>query len=385
MRTNLEPFLAWSAAQGINTPLKLVQENGYRFMALPSVADNGPFFDQARESEQMDLLNVPLSVCLRGDTLQEVADKLSYEKSLGGNSKYAPWIDILPPLADFQDMPRFWGQERRQFVQQFDGGQLEARMAFDQSGLNQAKDPWALACVDSRANFLPGSVYSLTPIVDMFNHDCTVKTTARVEDDSMLSLAASSKALPASTGSEEIAPPVFWKDPIASLFGGTTKGTGRETEKRRQEVFISYGDINNLETLSNYGFVGRNGCNTETFQVRMLGQKPLTFLVDKDGSIDNMINEMNLSKLRLNLATTAELASLPPGGQLGMISKRSEVEVYALIAGELEEACYQSKSGTKEAEERQDDLVVSYLRERRMSLERGLKQMQEKYPDVFGL
>jgi hypothetical protein len=384
MRTNLEPFLAWSAAQGINTPMKLVEENGYRFMALPMVADNEPFFGQARESEQMDLLNVPLSACLRGDTLQEVADKLSYEKSLGGNSKYAPWIDVLPPLSNFQDMPRFWGEERRQFLQQFDGGQLEARMALDQSGLHQAKDPWALACVDSRANFLPGSVYSLTPFVDMFNHDCTVKTTARVENDSILSLAVSSKSLLASNGSEEIATPGFWMDPIGNLFGGVTS-TGRKTEKRRREVFISYGDINNLETLSNYAFVARNECNTETFQVRMLGQKSLTLLVEKDGSIDHVINEMSLSKLRLNLATTAELESLRPGGQLGMISKRNEVEVYALIAGELEEACYQSKSGTKEAEERRDDLVASYLRERKMHLEMGIKQMQEKYPEVFGL
>jgi hypothetical protein len=385
MRTNLEPFLAWSAAQGINTPLKLVEENGYRFMALPLVSDSEAFFDQARESEQLDLLNVPLGACLRGDTLQEVADKLSYEKSLGGNSKYAPWIDVLPPLADFQDMPRFWVDERRQFLQQFDGGQLEARMALDQSGLNQAKDPWALACVDSRANFLPGSVYSLTAIIDMFNHDCTVKTSARVENDHVLSLAVSSKSLLALNGSEEIATPDFWTDPIGSLFGGVTKGKVRKTDKRSREVFISYGDINNLETLCNYAFVARNECNTETFQVRMLGQQPLTFLVEKDGSIDHVINEMNVLKLRLNLATTAELESLQPGGQLGMISKRNEVEVYALIAGELEEACYQSKSGTKEAEERQDDLIASYLRERKMCLEMALKQMQEKYPEVFGL
>jgi hypothetical protein len=32
------------------------------------------------------------------------------------------------------------------------------------------KDPWALACVDSRANFL-GERYSMTPILDMVrNH-----------------------------------------------------------------------------------------------------------------------------------------------------------------------------------------------------------------------
>eukprot|EP00957_Ditylum_brightwellii_P033566 2544408-Ditylum_brightwellii.AAC.1 len=41
-------------------------------------------------------------------------------------------------------------------------------------------DPWSVAIAASRANFLPDFRYSLTPMLDMFNHDSMATTRANV-------------------------------------------------------------------------------------------------------------------------------------------------------------------------------------------------------------
>jgi hypothetical protein len=66
------------------------------------------------------------------------------------------------------------------------------------------------------------------------------------------------------------------------------------------------------------------------------------------------------------------------------MSDRNEVEVFALIAGELEEALYDAKTGAEEAEAMSDDsIVANYLRGRQTTLEKGRDWLKEHFPDVF--
>lgn len=61
-----------------------------------------------------------------------VAERLAYERQLGGRSKYAPYIDVLPRLDDDRllSLPRFWDSKRLDLVT--DGGQLLRRMKNDE-------------------------------------------------------------------------------------------------------------------------------------------------------------------------------------------------------------------------------------------------------------
>lgn len=118
-------FWGWAASQGIETPLELAQNSAGRYMTCAS--DIGP---------DDDLLRVPISACITADTLESLAERLAYEKSLGSESKYAPYIDVLPTLEgdderpSLSSLPRFWNGRRLDLVT--DGGQLDARMTSDE-------------------------------------------------------------------------------------------------------------------------------------------------------------------------------------------------------------------------------------------------------------
>ncbi len=135
-------FLGWTASQGIETPLDLAQRADGRYMTCREeiAADD-------------DLLRIPLSACITADSLENLAERLAYERDKGQDSRFAPYIDVLPTLDESDDgrpslraLPRFWDVQRLDKVT--DGGQLEARMANDE---RKDIDAWALACVDSRA------------------------------------------------------------------------------------------------------------------------------------------------------------------------------------------------------------------------------------------
>jgi hypothetical protein len=387
MHTKLASFVAWSTSQGITTPLQLVIENSYRYMASPS--GDSQIFEEAESSESVNLIAVPLDACLVADDSQALAERLIHEKSLGEDSKYAPWLDMFPSLDDFQGMPRFWAPERLELVQKFDGGQLADRMKFDQLRFDAIDDQWALAVVDSRSNFLPDGTYSISPMLDMFNHDPTIPTSATVEDGRLL-LDVSPKAffVPHEPAQKEEKPD--WKEQMFGLLRGPiSSGSDAKSsnlKRKGSEIFISYGELPNLETLCNYGFVpDNNGCNTETFQVRMMRQPPATIVVDNTGSMDNVFNQLTLSSLRLNLATVDELEELKMYAQGAKISDKNELEVYALIGGELEEAVYEAKNGIKEAEEVDDALAAAYLEGRRATLQKAAERLQRKYPEIFAM
>ena len=368
------PFLAWAKARGISTPLQLVSEGGYRSMQIPRDVTAQSLVGRAGAPEdKTNVVTVPLDTCIIGEDLPTLIEKLKYEKSLGVASTYAPWLELFPKIDDFKDMPRFWKQDRLDFVKRFDGGQLEARMEIDQPRIDKCDDPWALAIVDSRTNYLPDDTYSLTPMLDMFNHDATYRTSARVDDDRklMLDVVSDSILAPSSETSS-----VDWKDQVFGFLKGGV-------EEKGNEVFISYGDFDNIELLSNYGFCSvDNASNIEQFRVRSIGMglDPTLLVVDNQGAIDNMFNTMSLDALRLSLASPSELEEYDGTGE---ISDRNEEEVYALIAGELEEAVYDAKAGIAEADLRGDTLVSVYLKGRHRTLELGLKGLREEYPDFF--
>jgi hypothetical protein len=354
-------------------------------MALP--ADKDKLIMPSAASQSPDLVNIvqaPLDACLVGEDWETLVDKVQFEKSRGDQSAYAPWLDLFPTLEDFQGMPRFWTPERREFVRTYDGGQLEARMELDQLRFNQVDDPWALAIVDSRSNFLPDNTYSMTPMLDMLNHDSSVKTSARVDGAERFLLEVDSKSIFGGSDDNNAAAkqPADWKDQLMSMLGGSSQGSS--AYKPGGEVFVSYGDFDNMETLCNYGFVAENNvANTETFRVRLMGKAPAYLVIEPKGSVDNFYNQLSLIDLRRAMATTSEMENLSEWDGVGKMTDRNELETFALIAGELEEALYDAKSGAKEAEAMNDASVASYLRGREKTLEKGRDWVKARFPDVF--
>lgn len=251
-------------------------------------------------------------------------------------------------------------------------------MEIDRLRFNQVDDQWALAVVDSRSNFLPDNTYSMTPLLDMFNHKSNVKTSARVDGANQLLLEVDSRSI-LEEGDETKSRD--WANQLFGVFSG-----GATNYKAGAEVYVSYGNFDNMETLCNYGFVEKeNVSNVETFRVRLMGKGPAYLVVGSDGSIDSMINQLSLTDFRLALASPAEIESLDENNWdgIGKISERNDIEVFALIAGELEEALYDAKNGADEAKAMGDDLVTSYLRGRQNTLEKGRNGLKAKYPDVF--
>lgn len=377
MRTDFTTFLAWSQAKGIKTPLDLVGEGSYRKMVLPS--DTTKLMSQSTSKDLVQLVQAPLDACLVGEDFETLVDKLKFEKRLGNDSEYAPWIDQFPTLEEFSGMPRFWSQERLDFVSQFDGGQLEARMGQDKLRFNKVDDQWALACVDSRSNFLPDNTYSMTPLLDMLNHDPRVKTSARIDGADRLLLEATYDTI---FVEEENSKSNNWADQVfGGFFGG---GSNKASFQPGKEVFVSYGDFDNMETLCNYGFVAEdNSVNIDTFRVRVMRKAPAYLVIEKDGSIDNLFNMISLTDLRVNLLSEKEFELLNDYDGDGMISERNEIEVWAVIAGELDEAAYGAKMGISQAEDRNDDIVASYLAGRYGTLQKGIDWLKAKYPDLF--
>lgn len=319
-------FESWCLAQGITSPLKLQgADSSYRYMSCVDGEVMG------------DLLRVPLDACITADSSEALAERLAFEKSLGSDSKFAPFIDMFPPtLESLSGMPRFWNPSRLDTVT--DGGQLEQRMKLS---MNEVVDPWALACVNSRANYLDDFSYSLTPVLDMLNHDASVGTKAKIKDDTLVLSVA-------------------------------------KTFSAGDEVFISYGDLSNLDTLSDYGFVSAdNAANAESLVVKMIRQPPVGVIVDCHGSI----NLDAIAKLREYVASMYGVDSFGVDDlYLQPVSDSNEEEVYSFLASYLQEAIDDAEMGAKQA--KGDDLVTTYLIERAKTLQKGINAIEEKFPDL---
>lgn len=361
--TDLSEFKTWCTEQGIITPLdlRLREENDnanerekseYRFMEY---SDNQSFTNRP-EKLGGPILGVPLKSCIIADTPEELSIELAKERDLGDKSFFAPYIKVLPALesSSLQSMPRMWSDEKMDKVSEFDGGQIYQKVqtaSIKNKDLNL--DPWAHACVTSRANYLLDKGYAMTPILDMINHDSASKTSARIiEDELFLSV-------------------------------------GEEFSKG-EEVFISYGELTNLETFCNYGFVSEtNGFNTEFVDVNMIRRLPVRVIIDdqSDGSLD----AGSIATLRSYLTPPEDVdALLASDENLSMntvftkrISKTNEEEVYSFIASFVDEAIYEGNTGIHWARENGDTLLETYLVARVNVLKKGLQFMKSKFPDLL--
>jgi hypothetical protein len=386
----LEAFRTWCAAKSIQTCLEIKEsKDGSRYTVL---RDDAPTPSSGRSR---NLLQVPLEACLTASSSEALADRLAFEKEFEDLSDFKPYLDLLPPsLESFQNLPRFWSMERVESVT--DGGQLQLALDKDRPRLNPAlSDPWALACVDSRSNFLPDGTYSLTPVLDMINHDVSVKTSLRVEGRSEEANGSDQDAIVCldTVDSLEIAPspsaalsfsPLSWMDQLPFL--GSKPSSSLEAAPRDdKEVCISYGDLTNLHTLLNYGFVvSSNPCNRETLTFRFIRGSPVVVTFQADGSPD----EQGLGQLRQRLANTEETEILDTMPELEdtpllFVSQRNEEEVYGFLAGELELVIDQAKDGAKKATSVKDQLVSAYLTGRSLTLQAALERIKKEFPQVL--
>jgi|Transcript_16744 hypothetical protein len=334
-------FVAWAASQGITSPLDLEERAGGRYVTCRQDVTAGD-----------DLLQIPLSSCITADNLESLAERLAYERELGSKSKFTAYINVLPTLESksLLELPRFWKGSRLDLVT--DGGQLEARMSKDE---RKDLDQWALACVDSRANFLGDKGYSMTPMLDMINHDASVQTRARIEEDKG-----------------------FAGD------GDVLHLTSGKSYSKGEEAFISYGNLANLDTLADYGFVTeKNPCNVESIEVRVVRRPPFAITVYADGSID----AGSKATLRYYLANEEELeifSTLEDGQGIGILAKpisdRNELDVTSFIASTIAEAADDASMGA--ADSKDDQLINMYLKERARQLDLAIRGIKRKYPDL---
>lgn len=358
--------MSWCQASGFETRLQVQERtNGYRYVVLRERDENNNRLHNSNDELLSTILRAPLPMCLKSQTAEGLADRLLFEKALGDDSLFAPYLNVLPPsLESFDTLPRFWSEERWSLLGSDDGGgELYQNHLLDLKRLEMSSDEWAQACVDTRSHFLPTSEYCLTPLLDMINHNPHVSTKLTVENDpGHLNLHISN---------HHVHPITLESNPRSSL-----------SLPQEDEIFISYGEFSNLVTLLNYGFVvPDNPYNEETIQVSLIRQKPIAVQVGANGSF----KELGLGRLRRLLANTEELESGPStmSDALPFVSKRNEMEVMALLGGTLDEVVHNCQQALEQALCKKDTLVATYLQERCLTLERGLQSIRTEYPEFF--
>ena len=354
--SDLSEFKTWCTKKGIITPLDLDVRTGdddYRFMKY---SDDKSFASRP-DTINGPILRVPLKACIIATTIEDLAVKLVQEKDLGEESDFAPYIKVLPPLSSpsLQSMPRFWSQEKLEKVSEFDGGQIYEKVQSVKKICKELNlDEWALACVNSRANYLLDQGYAMTPILDFINHNSAAKTSASlIEDELFLSV--------------------------------------EKEYAKGEEVFISYGSFSNVETTCDYGFVDSdfNECNDECVDIRIIRKQPVRVTVDdqRGGALD----PGSLAILRSYIASPEEVEDLLAKDESLSIntvyakpmSEANEEEVYSLIASFIDEGIYDAKSGITWAQENGEDLIERYLVCRVEVLKKGLSKIKQRFPELL--
>lgn len=149
-----------------------------------------------------------------------------------------------------------------------------------------------------------------------------------------------------------------------------------------EEAFISYGNLANLDTLADYGFVTENNIhNSESVEVRMMRKQPFPITVYADGSVD----AGSKATLRYYLANEEELevfTNLEEGQGLGILAKpisdRNELDVISFIASTIAEASDEARNGASDALD--DTLISTYLSERAKQLDLAIEKIKARYP-----
>jgi hypothetical protein len=375
---NLKIFKAWCQAKGIQSSLQIHESApGIRYTTLREEIDSFSYVDEDAD-RRVNLVRVPLQagVCLVADDSESLVDRLQFELNLGESSEYAPYLDTFPRFENFCHLPRFWS-DRRLGSATLDGGQLERALETDRLRY-RGQDPWALACVDTRCHFLPDGRYCLTPVLDMINHQPAIPTHLRVtHDDKVTSMNQGSQIINLDISVQHDSETVsgmrkdqenmllnWWRYPFT------------QPSKRKPEIFISYGEFSNVQSLLQYGFlVPDNPHNIEVLVVRVLQQtSPIFLTIRADGSID----DRDLGRIRMAFASTMEKDLLqaiafrgPPIDTSPLfLSHRNEDEVMGFVAAELEIAIEKAIEGSELCKD--DALVCLYLKERGRTLQKAL-------------
>jgi len=444
----IDRLMHWCSANGLKTPLQIRQKegnDGYRYVVLdPNHPEarkrnlinliDAPLDKVCMTSKTSDGLadRLLFESTLGEDSL--FAPYLATLPTLESFQSTLPrfWTEKTWSLLETQDTSTTTTGSSNMM----DGGQLKAAVELDEERLKFSCDEWAQAIVDSRSHFVPpnGQEYALTPVLDMINHNPNVPTKMKRvsgnnnndDDDDDDNHDRILLQIPANAVWGETEPNLLSQ--VQSLWN-TAMNTPKE-----QEVFTSYGNMPNAELLLSYGFVQTdNPHNTETLAIPVIRQaKPLVIACNADGSLAHE----TLPPLRLALVNQEERESLfnqkegddeqqmqqtpvsSPNGGSGtasqengsttsitnrIISSRNEMEVMALVGGTLEEAVYDLKGFIQQLEQqrqlekafsddnlqhRDDDaifsLLVTYLVERRKTLQACLTCIQQQYPDLFG-
>uniref|UniRef100_A0A7S1BN93 SET domain-containing protein n=1 Tax=Corethron hystrix TaxID=216773 RepID=A0A7S1BN93_9STRA len=348
---DLTEFKKWCTEKGILTPLDLqIRDEGYRFMTY---SDEESFANRPEAYDGL-VLRVPLEACLTADSPEELAKALAQEKERGEESSFAPYLKVLPALdaPSLRALPRFWSADKTERVRRFDGGQIDRRVRAD---ARIELDPWAHACVASRANYLADRGYAMTPLLDMMNHDAASETSARIVDDALC------------------------------------LAVGRPA-KEGEEVFLSYGDLTNIDTLCDYGFVAENGGRRdEVVDVRMIRKSPVRVVVSEGSDGGASLDAGSLAVLRSRLAPPEEVANIIAGNEyISMttvftkpISDSSEEEVFSLVAHFVDEAICQGNEGIEWAKENDENMLERYFVARVKVLKKGLDFIKIKFPDLL--
>ena len=376
-------FLSWCTARGIESSLQVQGSHPHRYVSCEKdlQPDNN---GNNKSNNRVPLVRVPLESCLTADSQTALADRLMLEKMLGNDSLFAPYLEMLPPspfddpTSSLLDMPRFWSDDRLTSISNFDGGQLEERLEATQyTDEEKLVDEWALACVKTRSNFLDDGTYAMTPLLDMINHDPTITTKAQV-------LGRKKKDNNKGFGKSNT-PEDDNNDVVELPYGPVLELSVLDHSFRAgEEVFMSYGDMTNLDTLCDYGFVAENNpCNVECLDVRLiLSPNPVKVAVLSDGTIA----PETLAQLRRMLATPEELEGKKKDQLddfLEPLSDNNELESLAFLATELDMSSKDARRGALEAATvREDKVVTAYLAARAKTFEQAIEKIKEQYPDL---
>ena len=142
--------------------------------------------------------------------------------------------------------------------------------------------------------------------------------------------------------------------------------------------------------MCDYGFVSKeedNPFNKECVDVRIIRKAPVQVTIDQSGALDSG----SLALLRSYLTSEEDLfARLLEDSSLTTttvyakkISDDSEEELYSFIASFVDEAIYDGKSGLEWAVQNGDDLLERYFSARLCILEKCLKRMKSKFPELM--
>jgi hypothetical protein len=357
-------FEAWCKAQSIQTCLEIQQDSaGYRYASLKN--DDHP--DSLKAFSP--LLQVPIKACLTAPSSEELADQLQYHIGLVSESPFHPYLNLFP--ASFEHLPRYWSRDLLLSIP--DGGLLyQAAMEDDELRLgNFPQLAWELAVVDSRSHFLPNGDYSLTPVLDMMNHDAQVETRLRVKDDELLTLSVHDPVWEQAQKTRQEETQTLW-----SRFASSFQLSQPSTSRRPNEICISYGKLTNVQTMLQYGFCAvDNPYNLERLRIRLRRRlQPLTISFSAEGTLVS-----SLSPLRKALATTEERDLIQDMQEVAFVSYRNEDEVQALVLAELQVAMDQARQAIATAGGTTGDKMISvYLEERANTLQRALTMLEQE-------